>query len=165
VCNTLFYNKTTRLLFINHRLHWRCRKTKKTAQKLTLKNFKIVLDTFYFTYKGNYRSKLVCNTLFYNETTRLLFINHMLHWRWRKTNKTAQKLTIKNFQIVLETFPFIYKGNYRSKLVRFTLFYNKTRRLLFINHRLHWRWRKNKKNCSKVNLQKFSNRAGYLFFN
>ncbi len=149
MCNTLFYNKTIRLLFINDTLHWRWRKTKKTAKKITLKNFKIVLDTFSFTYKVNYYYKSLWITLFYNETTRLLFINNMLHWRWRKTNKTAQKLTIRNFQIVLETFPFIYKGNYRSLSVCKTLFYNKTTRLLFISHRLHRRWRKTKKTAKK----------------
>jgi hypothetical protein len=155
LCNTLFYNETTRSFFINHMLHWRWRKTKKTAKKITLKNFKIVLDTFPFTYKINYRSKSVCNTLFYNKTLRLLFINHRLHWRWRNTQKTAKKLTLKICQIVLDFFPFIFKGSYRSKLVCNTLFYNKTIRLLFINHTLHWRWRKTKITAQNLTLKNF----------
>jgi hypothetical protein len=155
VCSTLFYNKTLRLLFINHRLHSRWRNTQKTAKKVTLKICQIVLDTFPFIYKGNYRFKFVWNTLFYNKTIRLLFINHTLHWRWRKTKTTAQNLTLKNFKIVLDTFSFTYKGNYRSKMVCNTLFYNKTIISLFINYRLHWRWRKTPQNAQKLALKNF----------
>jgi hypothetical protein len=59
------------------------KKQKKTAQnsKVNPQNFQIVLNTFPFTCKGNNCSKSVCNTLFYNKTIRLLFINHRLHWR------------------------------------------------------------------------------------
>jgi hypothetical protein len=61
------------------------------------------------------------------------------------TKKTFETTSLKYFQIVVETFPITYNGNFRFESVKNTLFYNNYIRKLIICDRLHWCWIKNKK--------------------
>ena len=52
----------------------RLEKKQKSAQKLGLKNMKIVLDTFPITYNEIFHGESVWNTLFYNNNMTKLII-------------------------------------------------------------------------------------------
>ncbi len=92
--------------------------------------------TFPITYKANYLHESVWNNLFYNETSRLLFIFERFHLCFRKTKNSSkmyrQKYYIKlpkasltynrktNTYMIFGGFP-IYQNEFQSTLVSISI--------------------------------------------
>jgi hypothetical protein len=63
----------------------------------------------------------------------------------KEYQKTSQTSSMKNFKIVVKTFPITCNGIFHVESVKNNLFYNYEKRKLITCDRLHWCWRNTKK--------------------